>query len=187
MKGCNQEAVHGVPSGGGQTESRRCQAGSRKGEATGHEDVSATTHRGISTYSHGDLRLGYTCCCRGELDLWWAVRSLIKLGIFLFYAIFGGWLLFGALTGDQNRASGALGGLSGIVAACLLLSLPWYLSYDGLPAWLVYLPLGLTPLAIMIISPKTHEDARINYTVRSLGVLLPSLLLIWHRVQGRTR
>jgi hypothetical protein len=71
----------------------------------------------------------------------------------------------------------ASGGLSGIVAACLLLSSPWYLAYDGLPTWLVYLPLGLSPLAVMVAEDRDRTPVTILTTL----FMLPSLLLTWNK------
>lgn len=74
----------------------------------------------------------------------------------------------------------ALNGLSGVVAACLLLSSSWFLSYDGLPTWLVYLPLGLSPLANMVYQRSSQRDP-VSLFWLSVIFMLPSLLLTWHK------
>jgi hypothetical protein len=110
------------------------------------------------------------------------VVFLLKLCLLVFCALIGGGLLISALNDDdaERRTHSALSGLSGMVATCLILSSPWFLSYDGLPTWLVYLPLGLSPLAIMTIPRRLNENTK-SICVVILGVfMLPSLVLTWH-------
>lgn len=105
---------------------------------------------------------------------------LLKLGALAFCAFVGGLFLWLALTDrpDRETSTRALIGLSGIVAAVLILSSSWFLSYDGLPTWLVYLPLGLSPLAIMLCPQDGHNV--IIFWI-SVFLMLPSLLLTWHK------
>jgi hypothetical protein len=109
------------------------------------------------------------------------VVVLLKLGALAFCAFFGGLFLLIALEEKRGRATMTSGGLSGIVAACLLLSSSWFLSYDGLPTWLVYLPLGLSPLAIMLDTENGDRTARVVLFWVRVFLMLPSLLLTWNK------
>lgn len=91
---------------------------------------------GTSIHNHGNLRLGCTCCCRGEFDLWWALRFLRNLGVLVlvaFMGVLGLWLLKSAAEGssDLDRVPAALYGLIAVVAAGFLSSCG-FSSYDGL-------------------------------------------------------